>query len=260
MSANSTRKVALVTGGSQGIGRAIGLRLAQDGWAVAVVAMDTPELAATTAEIDTLSQARGYAADLSATAEIPALVGKVAADFGGLDLVVNCAGATRRGGLVDLADEDWQHGFSVKFFGTVAVTRAAWPHLVASGGSVVTIAGALGHTPSADSLIGGAICSALINFCKALAETGRRDGVRVNSINPGWIDTGRLDSMLEQKAARDGHGDRERAGREFVDELKILRFGQPGDVAELVAYLSDGRGSFIHGASIDIDGGLTKGV
>lgn len=151
-------------------------------------------------------------------------------------------------------------GFSVKFFGTVALTRAAWPHLVKAKGAVINIAGALAHSPNENSLIGGAICSALLNFTKAIAETGRREGVRVNAINPGWIDTGRLASQLEEKAARAGHSDIAKAAEEMIADLKLIRFGRPEDIADLIAFLLSDRGSFFHGALLDIDGGMTKGL
>ena len=158
------------------------------------------QLALKEAELATLTDVLALPADLADAAAAPDLVGQVVARFGRLDALINCAGATRRGTLLDLADGDWQHGFAVKFFGTIALTRAAWPHLAEAKGSVITIAGALAHSPSESSLIGGTICAALLNFNKGLAETGRRDGVRVNAINPGWIDTGRLDSLLQQRA------------------------------------------------------------
>lgn len=253
-------KTALITGASAGIGRAVALELARAGYAMAVVAVDNPQLHEATSEIAGIGPAKAFAADLSRTDAIPALVDDVAATFGRLDVLVNCAGISKRGALDELDDGDWKEGFSVKFFGTVAMIRAAWPHLKATSGSVVTIAGALGHTPSDTSLVGGAICAALINYTKGIAETGRRDGIRVNALNPGWIDTGRLDSQLQQKAQRDGHDDVARAGRDMIDELKILRFGQPQDVARLIAFLVSDAGSFIHGTAIDIDGGLNKSV
>jgi NAD(P)-dependent dehydrogenase (short-subunit alcohol dehydrogenase family) len=253
-------KTALITGASAGIGRAVALELARAGYGIAVVAVDNPQLHEATAEIANIGPARAFAADLSRTDAIPALVDEIAATFGRLDVLVNCAGISKRGALDELEDGDWKEGFSVKFFGTVAMIHAAWPHLKATSGSVVTIAGALGHTPSDTSLVGGTICSALINYTKGIAETGRRDGIRVNALNPGWIDTGRLGSQLQQKAQRDGHDDIARAGRDMIDELKILRFGQPQDVARLIAFLVSDAGSFIHGTAIDIDGGLNKGV
>ena len=256
----TARKTALITGASAGIGRAVATELAMAGYAIALVAVDNPQLHETTAEINRLSQAQAFAADLSRTSAVPELVDNVVATFGRLDVLVNCAGISKRGALDELDDADWQDGFAVKFFGTIAMVKACWPHLKAQRGSIVTIAGALGHTPSDTSLVGGAICAALINYTKGIAETGRRDGVRVNALNPGWIDTGRLGSQLDQKALKDGHGDVRRAGQDMIEELKILRFGQPEDVARLIGFLVSDAGSFIHGTAIDIDGGLNKGV
>lgn len=260
MTAMSQRPVALITGGSQGIGREVSRTLAAQGYALAVAALDSPHLTETMAALAAMTDVLALPADLADAAAAPDLVARTIARFGRLDALVNCAGATRRGSIIELSDADWQHGFAVKFFGTVALARAAWPHLAESKGTVITIAGALAHSPSESSLIGGTICAALLNFNKGLAETGRRDGVRVNAINPGWIDTGRLDSLLEQRARDAGHDDLERAGREMIADLKITRFGQPADVSGLIAFLLSDAGSFIHGAAIDIDGGLTKGL
>lgn len=253
-------KVALVTGSSRGIGRATAKRLAREGYTLALAAIGEPELQEAADEIASISSAFAIEADLADASSIPTLVDKVVNRTGRLDVLVNNAGATKRGSLSELDDSAWKEGFAVKFFGTVALTRAAWPHLVASKGAVINIAGALAHSPNEQSLIGGAICSALLNFTKAIAETGRREGVRVNAINPGWIDTGRLASQLETKAQADGHGDVSRAASEMIDELKLVRFGKPEDIAELVAYLVSEQGSFFNGAAIDIDGGMTKGI
>ncbi|MGO4831879.1 SDR family NAD(P)-dependent oxidoreductase, partial [Rhizobiaceae sp. 2RAB30] len=255
-----TGKVALVTGSSRGIGLATARRLANDGYTLALAAIGETELHQAVAEIDRISSAFAVEIDLSDADAIPPLVDRVVSHAGRIDVLVNNAGATRRGSLQELSQADWMDGFSVKLFGTVALTRAAWPHLVETRGSVINIAGALAHSPNENSLIGGAICSALLNFTKAVAETGRRQGVRVNAINPGWIDTGRLASQLEAKATRDGHGDLTKAADDMIAELQLIRFGRPEDIAELIAFLLSERGSFFHGALLDMDGGMTKGL
>ena len=102
--------------------------------------------------------------------------------FGGLDLLVNCAGATKRGDFFALSHEDFLDGFALKFHGAVAMTRAAWPRLRESGaGHVVNIIGAAARTPSADFAIGGAVNSALENFTKAMADRGRAEKVRARA-------------------------------------------------------------------------------
>ena len=112
--------------------------------------------------------------------------------FGGLDLLVNNAGATKRGPFLELSEDDWQDGFALKFFGAVRLSRVAWPYLKLSGGQVINIIGAGGRTPTAEFTIGGSVNAGLMNFTKALADQGLADGVRVNGINPGPILTERL--------------------------------------------------------------------
>src|SRR6185295_2410813 len=114
-------------------------------------------------------------------------VAAAAETFGRLDLVVNNAGATKRGDFLQLTDEDWASGFSLKFMAAVRVSRAAWPILKRTNGSIVNIAGVGARTGSAEFTIGGSVNSAMLNLTKALADRGVKDGIRVNAINPGSI-------------------------------------------------------------------------
>src|SRR4029077_9820324 len=129
------------------------------------------------------------------------LVDAAVAQFGGIDIVVNNAGATRRGPFLALNEEDWQDSFAAKFFGTVRLVRAAWAHLKARSGSIVNIAGVGGRTPGAEFAIGGSVNAALLSFTKAIAELGLQDGIQINAINPGFIRTDRLKKRLEASAA-----------------------------------------------------------
>ena len=126
--------------------------------------------------------ALALAADLRDVGNAPRLVEAAAAGLGGLDLLVNCAGATKRGDFFALLHEDFLDGFALKFHGAVAMTRAAWPRLRESGaGHVVNVIGAAARTPSADFAIGGAVNSALENFTKAMADRGRAEKVRARA-------------------------------------------------------------------------------
>ena len=116
--------------------------------------------------------------------------------FGRLDILVNNAGAERRGDFFEHTDADWEAGFDLKFFGQVRLCRAAWPLLKEAGGSVVAIAGIGGRAPVADYMIGSSVIGAQLAFMKALADLGKRDGVQVNSINPGSVDTDRFRHRL----------------------------------------------------------------
>jgi 3-oxoacyl-[acyl-carrier protein] reductase len=253
-------KTAIVTGASRGIGRAIALRLARDGAQVILSARDAAALADARAEIE----AAGGAADQIALdlrlPGVPDRLARFAMDrTGRIDLVVNNAGATRRGDFESLADEDWTDGFALKFFGAVRLTRAAWPSLRDTRGAVLFISGIGGRTPGAEFAIGGSVNAALLSLTKSLAETGLRDGIRVNTINPGTIRTQRFQSRLENLAREKGL-EPASAESEFVRSSRITRIGEPEDVAALAAFILGPEGSLLHGAIVDLDAGATKSV
>ena len=112
--------------------------------------------------------------------------------YGQIDIVVNNAGATKRGEFLQLTDEDWADGFALKFFGAMRLTREAWPHLKKQAGSVLNISGVGGRMPGPLFTIGGSVNAALLSFTKAMADIGIRDGVQVNAINPGQHPDGSL--------------------------------------------------------------------
>lgn len=244
-------KVAIVTGASRGIGRAIALQLGRCGASIVLTARDEAALDAVAREIES---AVWMALDLRIPESARQLVDFAIEKFGRIDIVVNNAGATRRGEFLALTDEDWADGFALKFFGVMRLTRYAWPHLKAQSGSVVHIAGIGGRTPGREFAIGGSVNAALLSFTKALADPGVTDGVQVNAINPGAVRTDRLRKRLA------GGGDLATAERKFVEASGITRVGEPEDIAELVAYLVSPAGRFIHGSLIDIDGGQTKTI
>jgi NAD(P)-dependent dehydrogenase (short-subunit alcohol dehydrogenase family) len=253
-------KVAIVTGGSRGIGLAIGLRLAREGSRVVLAARDERTLSKAVAEIVAEGGAATvFAADLR-TADAPAALVRAALEaYGAIDIVVNNAGATRRGDFLEMPDADWVDGFALKFFGAVRLARAAWPHLKQARGSVLNIIGVGGRTPGAEFTIGGSVNGACLSFTKALADIGIRDGVQVNAINPGAIRTDRLRGWLESAAAQHG-GDVEAAARQMVQRANTVRLGEPEDIANLAAFVVSPQGRFLQGALIDMDGGHTKTV
>ncbi len=171
--------------------------------------------------------------------------------------MVNNAGAARRGDFFTLTDADWGAGFDLKFFAQVRLCRAAWPLLKNSGGSIVAIAGIGGRAPVADYMIGSSVIGAQLAFMKALADFGKRDGVQVNSVNPGSVNTDRFRHRLGIIMARTGL-DEATAIEHHRAELNITRFGAPRDVAGLVAFIVSARGRWLHGAAIDMDGGQVE--
>lgn len=248
-------KVALITGGSRGIGRGIALQLGDAGCTVIMVARDSAALETVAAEI----RARGgvahaQAVDLlreGAAAEVKQFV---QATTGRLDILVNNAGAIRRGNFFDMSEKEWHDGFAVKFFAHVWLSRALWPLLKASRGSVVFISGIGARAPVADYMIGAAVIGASLAFMKALADLGKRDGVQVLAINPGSVDTDRFRQRLARIMRSTGLNEAAAIER-HRQELDITRFGAPQDIASLVAFAVSARGRWLHGTAIDIDGG-----
>lgn len=251
-------KTAIVTGASRGIGKTIAQRLAQEGARVVLCARDAKLLSEAVREIE---GSGGTAACLALDLRTPEAGARVAdfarSTYGQIDIVVNNAGATKRGEFVELTDADWEDGFALKFFGAMRLTRAAWPHLKASSGSVVNISGVGGRMPGAHFAIGGSVNAAMLSFTKALADVGIRDGVQVNAINPGNVRTGRYIQRLEQ-VAREHGVDQATAEKKIVDSAHVTRIGEPEDIAALTAFVVSPEGRFLQGALIDMDGGATK--
>ncbi len=250
-----TGKVALVTGASRGIGLAIAQTLRDEGMRVAVVARSAPPLDAFAAGAPGLTLT--FAADLREPDAPAAAIAATVARFGGLDLLVNNAGATKRGDLFALSDDDWHDGFALKFYGAMRACRAAWPHLRASAGGIVNIIGVGGRTGSKEFGIGGAVNAALMNLTKVLADRGVDDGVRVNAINPGSVATDRLTARLQTFAGERGITVPE-AWQQMARSAGIARFGRPEEIAHLVAFLASPRAAFCHGSIVDADGGQTR--
>lgn len=253
-------KISIVTGASRGIGRSIAVRLAAAGSSVVLTARDQALLDAAAAEIRAAGgTAESIALDLRAPGAGRGIVEFAIARFGRIDIVVNNAGATKRGDFLDLTDDDFADGFALKYFGSVRLTRAAWSHLKAAAGSVIFISGVGGRTPGAQFTIGGSVNAALLSLTKALADLGLRDGVQVNAVNPGTIRTARYTGRLNALAKERGL-DPESAERAYVKNAAIARIGEPEDIAALVAFMAGPDGKLLHGALIDMDAGATKTI
>jgi NAD(P)-dependent dehydrogenase (short-subunit alcohol dehydrogenase family) len=251
-------KIAIVTGASRGIGRAIALRLAGEGAQVVLCARDGNLLGQAVKDIEQ-GGGRGaaLAVDLRETDAAKRTVDFTLKTYRQIDIVVNNAGATKRGDFLELTDEDWADGFELKFFGAMRLTRAAWPYLRTQAGSVLNISGVGGRMPGPLFTIGGSVNAALLSFTKAMADAGIRDGVQVNAVNPGSIRTERYLRMLEATAKQQGT-DVETAERRMIESARTTRVGEPGDIAALVAFVVCPEGRFLQGALIDMDGGATK--
>lgn len=250
-----SERVALITGASRGIGKGIALELARAGCDVMLTARDQKALQSVAEEVRALGRKAGiYAGDLRVDSELAALVAALKREYGRLDILVNNAGGASRGDFLKLTDEQWNDGFAMKFFAHVRLSRLVWPLLKKSGGSVVAIAGLGARNPVADYMIGASVVGASIAFTRALADLGKRDGVQVNVVNPGSVDTDRLKHRLSIIKKSTGLDDTS-ALEHHRKELDITRFGKPEDIGALITFIVSPRGRWMHGSAVDMDGG-----
>ena len=261
MTRELTDNVAVITGGSRGIGRAIARALAEQGCDCLLVARTESDLLETAQQIssDTGSRVEICATDLRTEAGCAEVLAAAEETFGRVSILVNNAGDTKGGPFLELDDEVWQAGFDLKFWSAVRLSRLLWPMLKESKGTVINIDGGFARTPSPDVLIGGAVNAALANFTKGLAGVGLQDDVNVNAVHPGPTLTERMTNMFETRGTQAGITAEEFKQR-LIDKQGVRRLGEPEDVAELVAFLCSPRARHIQGVSIAVDGGGTQGL
>jgi 3-oxoacyl-[acyl-carrier protein] reductase len=248
-------KVALVTGASRGIGRAIAHSFATEGCDLLLTGRDAAALEETAAAVRGKGRKAAIVAlDLRGEDSAGALTAAVGREFGHLDILVNNAGATQRGSFVELTNAQWQDGFALKFFAHVRLARAAWPLLKARRGSLVTIGGTSGRKPEAEFTIGSSVNAAVAAFTKCLADLGKTDGVQVNCVHPSLVETERQWKRIRAEVAATGEPE-EKVRERFVRKMGFIRYGKVEDVADLVTFLVSARATWMHGATIDLDGG-----
>jgi len=254
------RSVAIVTGASQGIGRATAIRLARDFAAVVLASRQENELHKTA---EALKSAGGEASicalDLREPRSAQVLVECTLDRFGRIDALLNIAAAVPQIDLFEMTDEQWEDGEALKLHGARRLTIHAWEALKAANGAVVFISGSAALDPKPGFAAVATINAAIIALAKAFAEQGIKDGVQVNSVVPGPVMTGRRRSFMDRWAPAHGMSV-ESALKEFPEKAGIARYGEPEEIAGLMAYLVSNEARWLTGASIRMDGGEIKGI
>jgi len=254
------RKVAIVTGASQGIGRATAFRLAKDFARLVLVARNKTTLEEVAGEIRTAGAGSVVLdLDLSEAKAAGAVVKTATEKFGRIDALLNIAGAVPQIDLFEMTDEQWRVGMELKLHGARRLTIQAWNALKSAKGSVVFMSGSAALDPKPAFAAVAATNAAIIAMAKAFAEQGIKDGVQVNSIVPGAVMTNRRKTFME-KWAPAHNMTVEEAMKKFPEEAGISRYGQPEEVAELLAFMVSPMAKWMTGASLRMDGGEVKGI
>lgn len=239
-------KIALVTGASRGIGKAIALRLAGEGADLALTARTVEALAGTAAAVAELGRrAETYAVQLDNAESIAAAVNGVMATYGRLDILVNNAGVTHDALLLRMSEENWDSVIDTNLRGTFCFTKLATkPMIKQRSGSIVNIASVVGITGNAGQSNYAASKAGIIGFTKSVARELASRNVRANVVAPGFIETQMTETLPEE------------ARRKALEGIPMGRFGRPEDVANLVLFLAGDASSYMTGQVVSVCGGM----
>jgi 3-oxoacyl-[acyl-carrier protein] reductase len=252
--------VAIVTGASRGIGAATAIRLARDFGKIVLVARSA-DLLQETAEAVRAAGADAFAiaSDLREPAAAERVVQTTLATFGRIDAVVNIAGTVPQIDLFDMTDEQWDDGMALKLHGARRLAIRAWDALKQSKGSVIFTSGNSAEAPKSAFAAVATINAAIVAAAKAFADQGIADGIQVNSVLPGPVMTGRRRAYLEKYAPAHGMSVEE-AIEKFPAQAGITRYGEPADIAELIAFILSPAARWMTGTALRMDGGEIKSV
>jgi 3-oxoacyl-[acyl-carrier protein] reductase len=247
MGTSADIRIAVVTGASRGIGKAVALRLAAEGRHVVLVSRSPGLLAELKFQIEQAGGSAGVEpADVSDTAAVTTMIERVAEKHGRLDILVNNAGITRDGLLMRMSDEDWSAVIQTNLTSVFAAIRAAArPMLRARFGRIVNIGSTSGVVGNAGQANYAAAKAGLMGLTKSVARELGSKGITCNCLCPGFIETDMTASLPQQ--VKDG----------VLQMMAVKRLGTPGDIAAAVAYITSDAAGFLTGQTICVDGGLT---
>jgi 3-oxoacyl-[acyl-carrier protein] reductase len=247
-------KVAVVTGGTEGIGRATALRLAAEGAKVAICARSKDKLEQVAAEIAGAGgTALALAADASKSADIERFITAVAGRFGRIDILVNNAGTSARGMFLEVDDATWHADLELKLFGAIRCTRLVVPYMKKQGGGrIINITISSAKQPGAGSMPTSVSRAAGLALTKALSKEYAADNILVNTVCIGKIKSG----QHERRFTREGVTEADYYSK-LSRDIPMGRVGEAAEVANVIAFLSSAAASYVTGSSINLDGGIS---
>ena len=243
-------KVALVTAAGQGIGRAIAEAFAAEG--SSVIATDVDE-----SKLDGSRSAKRLKLDARSTASVEALAKQIAAEYGALDVLVNCAGYVHHGSVLECSEQDWDFSFDLNVKSMHRMIKAFLPGMLAKkAGAIVNISSAVSSIRGVpDRYAYGATKAAVIGLTKAVAADFIRQGIRANAICPGTIESPSLEGRIRERSKTTGKSIAE-VERAFIERQPMGRLGRPEEVAALAVFLASDEASYITGQAHLVDGGM----
>ncbi len=256
-------KVAVVSAASKGLGRAVATEFAREGARVAICARKQDVIARVAAEIakQTGAEVFGVAADVSRAEDCATFVGETAKRFGGVDVLVSNAGGPPPGRFEDLDDAAWQRAVDVTLFSAIRLTREALPHLRRSTGSIVYLTSTTVRQPTqyVNLILSNAIRTGVTGMAKTLSADLAKDGIRVNTVQPGRIDTERIKELDTDTAKRRGVTIEE-VTKDYHRIIPLGRYGRPEEFAAVVVFLASAKASYVTGTSVQVDGGMVASL
>jgi len=255
-------KVAIVAASSKGLGKAIVLSLAEEGVKLTICSRGKESLEKTAEEIrqktgvDVLS----LQADVSNIEDIKNIVSETINRYSAVHILVNNAGGPPFGNLLDFSNEDWQKALELNLLSTINFTREVIPHMRRQKwGRIVNITSVAVKQPIEGLILSNTARAGVIGFAKTVSNEFAKDNILVNNVCPGRILTDRIIHLAEERARRDNKNFEEVIKSMELD-LPIGRIGKPKELADLVVFLASERASYITGTTIQVDGGIVKGI
>ncbi|MBL8103363.1 MAG: SDR family oxidoreductase [Anaerolineales bacterium] len=255
-------KRVLVTSSSRGLGYAAALALAKEGCKVAINGRDEAKikLAAVKLSKETGTQVIGLAGDVSLPDVPEKLIQQTVEAFGGLDILITNAGGPTSGSIDSLDEVAWQKGIDLCLMSHVRLIKSALPYLRKSdSASILTVTSLSVKQPIANLLISNSVRTATIGLTKSLALELGREGIRVNSILPGWTETERVTELMTDRAKKNNSTAEEEAKRQAA-ESPFGRMAKPEEFANAAVFLVSPAASYITGVMLSVDGGTVKGI
>ena len=257
-----SEKVAIVCASSKGLGKSISLGLSKEGAFVVICARHEEDLIQTRQVIqnETGGEVMSVVADVSNPKEIDNLVEIAIERFDGIDILINNSGGPKAGGFDDLNSADYQSAIDLNLMSTINMTRAVVPSMRSRGGGrIINLTSVSVKQPIGGLMLSNTARAGVIGFAKTLATELASENILVNNVCPGIIFTDRIQQLATIRA-KEGGISFEEAIQNMTEEIPLGRIGDPEEFANLVVFLASARASYITGATIQVDGGMVKGL